>query len=413
VFANIKLSWYLAIKYLFPTGKKFSFLSVVSIFGVTLGVIVLFVVNSVMDGFQWEIRSKIVATQGQVRVDSNNIIRNFEVIRRRLLNYPFVEHAAPYAMGVLMVQFGNKPAFPFTKGIDVESEANVLPLKNFISAGDLDALDDSAIIVSSGLANTLGVRVGDSVEVYSPLMLQDLQSDELLLPRSFDVVAIYDTGWNQVDANSVLLNLRAMQELFGLEDSDSHGLTLKLRDGENLEKSVVKLRESFPGLRILGWQEMNEDFLFVLKLEKTMMMFVLLFILLVASFSIASSLMIAVVKKRREIGLLCAFGVSKRDVSLIFLLEGFVIGVFGTTLGLILGHTALGFRNNILAILTKLVGISDFLLKFYDFAQLPVKYSVGGITTIVAFTIFVCCLAGLIPALAVAKINPSYALRNE
>ncbi|MDR3273882.1 MAG: ABC transporter permease [Puniceicoccales bacterium] len=413
MFANVKLSWYLATKYLFPTGKNFSFLSTISIFGVALGVVVLFVVSSVMDGFQAEICSKIVGTQGQVRVDSEHIIHDSEAIRRALLNDSSVEQASSYVMGALMLQFGNKPAFPFAKGMNVEYESKVMPLKNFIGAGDVGALDDSAIVISSGLASTLGARVGDSVDVYSPLMLQGLQGDELLLPRSFDVVAIYDTGWNQVDANSVLLSLGAMQELFGMADGDAHGLTLKLRDGVSMEKSVAKLRKNFPELRVLGWQELNGDFLFVLKLEKTMMMFVLLFILLVASFSIASSLMISVVKKRREIGLLCALGATRRDISLIFLFEGLIIGVVGSILGLIFGCIALFFRNSILAILTRFVGINDFLLRFYDFAQLPVKYSMGNIATIVAFTIFVCCLAGLIPALAVAKVNPARALRNE
>jgi lipoprotein-releasing system permease protein len=209
------------------------------------------------------------------------------------------------------------------------------------------------------------------------------------------------------------MSLRAMQELFAMADDDSHGFTLKLRNGANLGKSVLRLRHNFPELRVLGWQELNSDFLFVLKLEKAMMMFVLLFILLVASFSIAGSLMISVVKKRREIGLLCALGATKREVSMIFLLEGVSIGFLGSVFGLLFGCIAMTFRNGILAILTRLIGINDFLLRFYDFARLPAKYSVSGTITIVLFALLSCALAGLIPALAVAKINPSYALRNE
>lgn len=409
----MKLSWYLAIKYLFPTGRKISFLSAVSIFGVALGVVVLFAVSSVMDGFQGEICSKIIATQGQIRVDSEGVIRNSEAIRRALLEDPSVAQASPYAMGVLMLQFGNKSAFPFAKGMEVATECEVVPLKDFISEGALEALDDFSMVISSGLADRLGIRIGDSVEVYSPLMLQDLRSDELLLPRSFDIAAIYNSGWNQVDANSILLTMGAMGELFAMGAGDAHGLALKLCNGADLSKVVVRLRKNFPDLRICGWQEMNGDFLFILKLEKTMMMFVLLFILLIASFSIASSLMISVVKKRREIGLLRALGAAKRDISLIFFFEGAIIGVVGSVLGLIFGYVALILRNNILTILAKLVGINDFLLKFYDFARLPVKYSASNIATIVAFTMLICCLAGLIPALAVAKINPSHALRNE
>jgi lipoprotein-releasing system permease protein len=413
VFAGVKLGWYLATKYLFPTGKKFSYLSAISILGVALGVVVLFAVSSVMDGFQAEICSKIVGTQGQIRVDFKHIVHDLEGIRRILLDDSSVTHASEYAMGILMLQSGSKSAFPFAKGVNVELESEVVPLKNFITAGSADALDDSAIIISSGLASALDVGVGDSVDVYSPLMLQNLQGDELLLPRSFDVVAICSTGWNQVDANSVLLDLKAMRELFGLADGDAHGLILKLHSGTNLEKSVARLRQKLPGMRILSWQESNGDFLFVLRLEKAMMLFVLLFVLLVASFSIASSLMISVVKKRREIGLLCAFGAARRDVALVFVFEGLVIGLLGSALGVVFGYIVLGFRNDILAVLTKLSGINDFLLKFYDFAQLPVKYSIGNVAVIVTFTILICCIAGLLPALAVAKISPSHALRNE
>ncbi|MDR2720870.1 MAG: ABC transporter permease [Puniceicoccales bacterium] len=413
VFAGVKLGWYLATKYLFPTGRKFSFLSITSILGVAFGVIVLFVVSSVMDGFQAEICSKIVGTQGQIKVDSECIIPDSEEVRHVLLSDSSVTHASEYVMGILMLQFGSKTAFPFAKGVDMELESKVVPLKNFIAAGSADAFDDSAVIISSGLANALGVEIGDSVDVYSPLMLQNLQSDELLLPRSFDVIAICNTGWNQVDANFILLSLRAMRELFGMEDGDSHGLIVKLRSGADLEKSVMSLKQKLPGMRVLSWQELNGDFLFVLRLEKTMMIFVLLFILLVASFSIASSLMISVVKKRREIGLLCAFGATKRSISLIFIFEGLGIGLLGSVFGLIFGYVVLAVRNGILAVLVKLSGINDFLLKFYDFAQLPVKYSVGSIAVIVAFTILVCCMAGLIPALVVARLSPSHALRNE
>ncbi|MDR2435883.1 MAG: FtsX-like permease family protein [Puniceicoccales bacterium] len=413
MFAGVKFGWYLATRYLFPTGKKFSFLSAISILGVALGVVVLFVVSSVMDGFQAEICSKIVGTQGQIRVDSERIIHDSEGVRRVLLGDFSVTHASEYVVGILMLQSGSKSAFPFAKGINVELESEVVPLKSFIVAGSAEALDDSAIIISSGLANALDIGIGDSVDVYSPLMLQNLQSDELLLPRSFDVVAVCSTGWNQVDANSVLLNLKAMRELFGMADGDAHGLILKLHSGAHLEKSMARLRQKLPEMRILSWQESNGDFLFVLRLEKTMMLFVLLFVLLVASFSIASSLMISVVKKRREIGLLCAFGAARRDVALVFVFEGLIIGLLGSALGIVFGYIVLSFRKSILAAIVKLSGINDFLLKFYDFAQLPVKYSVGNVAAIVAFTILICCVAGLMPALAVAKINPSHALRNE
>lgn len=410
---NIKWRFYLALKYLFPTGKRISFLSIISILGVALGVIVLFVVNSVMNGFQSEICTKIVNTQGEIRIDSSNMINNASNIYSYLKKDKDIEAVSAYIMGILMLQFDDKQAFPIAKGIKIIDENKVVPLTDFIKIGQLENLDDDSIIISSELAKSLGIQIGDSVDIYSPLILQDLQNEELTLPKSFKVIAIYSSGWNQVDSNLVIFNKRAMQELYGLNDDECHGFSLKLHKKANTNKVVSRLKITLPNLRICGWQEINEDFLFVLKMEKAMMMFVLFFILLVASFSIASSLMISVVKKRREIGLLCAFGATPSEVAKIFILEGFVIGSIGSVLGFLLGTIALSWRNSILAILTKLIGVNDLMLQFYDFAELPVKYSYLTIVIILSFTILICCLAGLIPALAVTKIKPSDALRNE
>ncbi len=412
---KINFQWYfsLAFKYLFPYKKRFSFLSVIAIFGVSLGVMILFVVNSVMEGFQREICSKISDSQGEIRIDSDQIIENSYDVYENLKSYDDILAISSYVMGFVMLQFEERQAFPLAKGIDISSERIVVPLDKFIISGNLDDLDNHSIIISSELAKALKIKVGDYVDIYSPLILQNLENDELILPKSYEVVAIYQSGWNYVDSNFVMLTKSSMQVLYGMQGNQCHGFCVKLKDNNKISDVVPKLKDQLYNLRVCSWQEMNEDFLFVLKLEKTMMMFVLLFILLVASFSISSSLLISVVKKRREIGLLYAFGACLHEVAFIFIFEGFIIGVLGSLIGLILGTIALFMRNHILSLLTKCVGIDNFLLKFYDFAELPVHYSFSGAAIIVTFSIIVCCLAGAIPALVASKIKPADALRNE
>jgi ABC-type lipoprotein release transport system permease subunit len=159
-------------------------------------------------------------------------------------------------------------AFPFAMGVDAELESTVVPLDNFDIAGGVDALDDSAVIIRAGLASALGIEVGDSVDIYSPLKLQDSQGGELSLLCSFDFVIICSTSWNQVDVNPILLDVKAIREPLGMEDGDSHGLALKLHSCANIEKYVAMLRKRLTGMRILSRQDLNSKVLFVLKLEK-------------------------------------------------------------------------------------------------------------------------------------------------
>lgn len=411
----MKFKWCfeLATKYLFPSGRRVPFLSAISVLGVSLGVMILFVVGSVMDGFQAEIYSKIVNTQGDVRVDSGEIITNSKQILQLLKQEENVYATSSYVMGFLMIQFEGRQAYPISRGVEIQDEMAVMPLDRYVVVGDLKKFDDNSLIIGVGLARNLGIEVGDMVDVYSPLILQSMQEDEIILPRTFEVVGLYKSNWKQVDNNFILLTKRASDELYGMSDNECHGFSIKLKDSTQTVDTIVQLKNKFPDMRVCSWQEINEDLLFVLKLEKTLMMFVLFFILLIASFSIASSLMISVVKKRREIGLLCALGASSGQIASVFVFEGVIIGVIGSILGIIFGTIALCWRNSILSVLAKFFGINDLMLKFYNFAELPVKCSMSSVVLIIIFTIFICCLAGLFPALAAAKINPADALRNE
>ena len=413
---TVPWSLYLALKQLFPSGKRFPFFTFISVVGVTLGVALLIVSISVMGGFGREIRRMIVDTQGEVEVRSGSFLHYSEETIEAIGSSPDVVGVSPFAEGVVMMEYDYKPVFPAVKGIDVNRVNSVIPLNDYIHLGSLDLLDDDSVILSSRLARSLGARVGSMVEVYSPLLLEKMKGDEVMLPRELEVVGIFEIGHQSLDSSVVLVTLRRMQELYGLEDG-IHGLSVKLAPGRDADQVARQLNaalaEVAPGAFARSWMDSNQDFLFVVQLEKNMIFFLLMFIIIVAAFSVTSSLLISVVRKTREIGLLGAMGGRTRDVALCFCWQALVIGIAGTAAGVALGFTVLHFRNDLIGAFTRLTSSEEALLRFYEFSNLPAYTAPSDLVMIVSMTIVVSTLAGVLPAWRAAKLNPVEALRSE
>lgn len=404
---------YLALKQLFPTGRRFSFFTCISILGVSLGVTLLIVSISVMGGFGSEIRNMIVNTQGEVQVRAFGLINEPKAVMDSVNSIDEVVASTPFAEGVVLLQYENKPAFPAIQGVDMTRVEQVVPLRQFVRVGSFDDLDDDRVILSSQLARMLGVRLGDKVSVYSPLLLEKLKADEILMPRELEVCGIFEIGHQQLDSSVVITTLRAMQELYGLGRA-VHGINVKIAPGADPDRVAREINRVLPVDGVArSWMDANQEFLFILQLEKNMIFFLLLFIVLVAAFSVASSLLIAVVRKTREIGLLGALGATPRQVAACFCFQGIIIGVGGTTLGLIFGFTVVWLRNDIVAGFTRLTGSREALERFYQFSQLPAHLSGGDLALIVTSSLFVSTLAGLLPAWRAARLKPVEALRAE
>ncbi len=409
-------SLYLALKQLFPSGKRFPFFTAISVLGVTLGVALLIVSISVMGGFGREIRRMIVDTQGDVQVRSANFLPNDAGVLATIAEQPDVLGVTPFAEGVAMLEYRGKPAFPGLQGIDIDRVNSVIPLDSYVRNGSLELLDDDSIILSSRLAWSIGANIGSIVEVYSPLLLEKMKGDEVMLPRELEVVGIFEIGHQSLDSSMVLVTLRRMQELYGLGD-EVHGYSVKLREGVDPDRAARELNavlpEVAPGAFARSWLDSNQDFLFVVQLEKNMIFFLLLFIIVVAAFSVTSSLLISVVRKTREIGLLGAMGGRARDVALCFCWQALIIGVTGTTAGVALGFTVLHFRNDIIGLFTRLTGSEEALLRFYEFSNLPSYLSNQDLTLIISAAVIISTLAGVLPAWRAARLQPVEALRSE
>ncbi|ACB75367.1 ABC transporter permease [Opitutus terrae] len=407
--------FYLALKQLFPTGRRFPFFTFISIVGVALGVALLVVSTSVMGGFGHEIRRMVVETQGEVQVRANGFIDDPAGLQQRIAKVPGVVATTAFAEGVVMLESERRPAFPGIQGIDLNTVTKVVPLDRYVRVGSLEDLDDDSIILSATLAHNIGARLGGKVEVYSPLLLERLKNDEVLLPRELTVVGIFEVGHQQLDSSTVIVTLRLMQDLYGLQHG-VHGINVKIADGLDADEMARRINAALPpesGAVARSWIDTNQDFLFVLSLEKNMIFFLLTFIIIVAAFSVTSSLLISVVRKTREIGLLGALGGKPRQVAACFCMQGLLIGCGGTLLGLALGLTTLFFRNDIIRGFTELTGSQEVLVRFYQFSQLPAYTSRSDLTLIVVCAIVISTLAGLLPAWRAARLKPVEALRSE
>ena len=413
------MPWFLqlALRQLFPGGKQRpSFFLLIAVAGVTLGVTILIIVQSVMGGFGAMHREKMVLTSGHIDIRAGGAVlhnedRLLEIVRR----HPEVQASVPYAQGLVMLMFHGRPAFPAILGIDFSQDEQVVPLENLLLRGRIENMDDDSVLLSIGLARSLGAGIGSTVELYTPVMLERLKGDEVLLPREVRVAGIYETGWSTFDSGTIVGTLRLMQDLYELEDG-IHGISLRLtRDDDSVVFALTEeLNTELPGrVRASTWMDLNRDFLWVIQLEKNLMLFILFFIVLVAAFAITAAQVVMVNRKTREIGLLGAMGARPSHIALIYCLQGFLIGVLGTAAGIAVAVTALHFRGPIIETLTRLTQSKATLVQFYEFSQLPVSYSLNDFIVISVATLVTSTIAGVIPAMLAAWMKPVDALRTE
>jgi lipoprotein-releasing system permease protein len=251
------------------------------------------------------------------------------------------------------------------------------------------------------------------VEIVSPLVLEKLKSDEVFFPRQFRVAGFFQIGHQHLDKSTVYGTLRAAQELYGMGKA-VHGFNVRLKPGVGDAEGADLIGRQLPNnVFALPWTRSWEAFLWILNLEKTVFFFLLLFIVIIASFSVMSSLVASVVRKTREIGLLGALGGSSSGVAMCFCVQAFLVGVTGTALGVGFGYGVLAVRNEIVQGIAGAMNRSDTLKNFYQFTDLPAHTETADLLAIVITAIVISTLAGLVPAWRAARLKPVEALRSE
>jgi lipoprotein-releasing system permease protein len=405
------LPWFLhlALRQLFPPGKRFPAFATVSILGVGLGVASLLIVQTVMNGFGEEHRLRIRESFGDCQVIGAAPIERPEALAKQLAASPEVASASLYAEGPSLARNGDFSGIAQVRGIDPTDPGQ--PARKYVVGGSFDDLDDGRIILGYGLARALRVRVGDRIEIWSPAMAERAEKGKAPLPAEFEVCAVIVTGFTEVDNAAALIPLRRFREIWNLGPR-AHGLTLRLKDPSLAEATAGRLAVGHPELRFRPWQDIKKDFLAAIRFEKTMLFFLMFIITLVASFSIGSTLFSAVIRRSREVGVLASLGAARWQIVALFGLQGLLIGALGTLLGFVLTWTILAFRDGILGMINRLFGGGDMVANIYLFSKVPLHYDASDFVIASAFTLLTTAIAGLVPALWAAGRKPSEAMRD-
>ncbi len=410
------MPWFLyhAFKQLFPTGRRFPFFTFMSGLGIAVGVALMLVASAVMSGFGFQIRQMIVDTEGELQVRSETgLIQDPAGLRRVIASVPAVAATSPTTSGPVMLLQGNRPAYPMLRGVDTESLGGVFDLQRFVFRGSADELDDDSILLSAQLAQTLQARVGSKVEIYSPRMIERLRADEVLLPQRVRVAGIFEIGHQQLDSSLAICTLRRMQDLYG-NGKAVERINVRLRPGADEFRVVNQVDAVLPrGLHALTWVDAYGNFEAIIRFEKNMVFFLLMFIVIVAALSIMSSLLISVVRKTREIGLLNALGARARDIAASFCLQGLLLGIVGTGSGLVVGALVIHYRNAAMKAIASLTAGQQAFREVYGFQYLPAHLETRDLVAIIVGSIVCSTLAGLIPAWRAARLKPVEALRSE
>jgi len=417
---------FLAGRYLKPRRSAVSLITVLSILGVTLGVAVLIVVLAVMTGFTDLMKEKLIETQAhfQVRPDYGGVLYNpesaVEVVKKAggeaspVIESPVIVQIGRF-LDPRVVMFGTSPA---------ELKKNKIFDGDTLKEGKL-SLEHGEIVISRDMADRWRVNVGDKILLHTQQRLTRLvdfkpgggvelnKQASAYLPAEFTVSGIYSMGKYDFDRTFLFTGIDDAAELLGLPWGSATSLYCWGPDPFNQQKLVGDVRAALKHLRIITWEENNRQLLGVLAVEKNMMFFLLIFIVLVAAFSIMNTLITSVYQKTREIGILKALGASDGRVTRIFVLQGFLIGAVGSLTGTLMGVLVVFYRNNIMKFTADTLHIELFPKEFYYFDGLPAHIVATDVLIIVGASVALCTLGALLPAFCAARLDPAKALRYE
>jgi lipoprotein-releasing system permease protein len=413
----------LGLRYLRPRRTFVSVITLISILGVMLGVAVLIIVISVMQGFDQQTKERIFAFNSHLRLYADRPIQDYQELGRRLREHPEVRGVAPFVLGQVLLKtqpaHGSPQAFaPAIRGLDPRFESEVSSIPQSIIAGEFD-VRGRGLLIGSALADQLQIWVGDRVALYSVADFDSWERsrteglEDATLARDFVIRGIYDVGYNDFNQAFILMSLGNAQDLYTLEDT-VHGLLVKIQQPE---RAALVRRELLPRLDphvdISTWLDENRQLLEAILVEKNVMYYLLFFIVLVAAFGITSALITFVVQKTREIGLLKALGATGPQVTSLFLSQSLIVGLAGVAAGYGLGMLALAYRNEFLFFLRRLTGFELFPAAIYNFTELPALISTQDILVICGGSLLICLLAGILPAWNAGRLQPVEALRHE
>ena len=408
-----KIERTIAFRYLKPK-KKEGFLKVISIFsftGIALGVAILIIVMSVMNGFRTELINKILGFNPHIIVKpyekkiNKDELKNLDLFKDNILRTAFTFSG----QGILI----NKEN---TTGILVrsylENDIHKIDLiKKGIIDGSLQSFSKNTISIGKELAISLDLIVGDQITIMSTANLQT-PFGNLPLQEKFTISSVFSTGLAEFDQNVIFMPFENANSLFELSDLDID-LEIFLNKPDKVRLIQDRLQKIFSDHYVYSWADLNKSFFGALKVERNVMFIILTLIIIVAAFNIISGLTILVKNKTKEIAILRTLGISKTSITKIFFLTGFTIGFLATITGVTIGILFSYYIEEIRVLITSIFNIRLFPEEIYFLSQMPSEINIGYIIIISLFSLLITFLATIFPSLSAAKLDPIKALKYE
>ncbi len=393
--------------------KKEGFLKVISVFsflGITLGVAILIIVMSVMNGFRNDLTKKILGFNPHIIIKPYNssINESFKSkLKEKYKNFKVVDSFGSEAV----IMNNDLVKGIFVKGIDEKDRSNFKFIENNLIDGNFDNLKQGKIILGKELAINLGVVVGDSINLMSSAFVTTPLGG-LPVQDSFEIVAIFSSGFFEFDQGVVFLNLKDSLSFFD-KTKDSLSLEIKLENplkADFYKKEIEKINENY---YVYSWSDLNKSFFAALKLERNIMFIILTLIIIVAAFNIISGLTILIKNKTKEIAIFKTLGLSNRSITKSFFLTGFTIGFLASVAGVILGIIFSFYVEDIRFFISTTFNLEIFPADVYFLDELPSEINPISILSIFLFSILITALASFFPAKAVSKMSTIKALKYE
>ncbi|MDD2864983.1 MAG: lipoprotein-releasing ABC transporter permease subunit [Methylococcales bacterium] len=392
-----------------------SFITLTSILGIALGVTALITVLSVMNGFEAELRERILGMTSHATVTGQSgQLDNWQELDQRLVGYPHIQGTAPFINGQVMINAERRVSGTMLSGILPENEAKVSEVAAKMKEGKLTELvaGEYGIVLGIELANYLGVVVGDKITVISP-QVNSTPAGVVPRMRRFTVIGTFQVGMYEYDRNMALIHLDDAAKLFRL-DSAVSGLRIKLDDLFNAPKITHELSQAlYNNYYVSDWTLAHSNFFRAIQTEKTVMFIILLLIVAVAAFNIVSTLVMVVTDKRGDIAILKTQGLTSPSVMGIFMVLGAIIGAVGTVIGTIFGVLLALNVETIVPAIEKFFNVQFMAADVYYISELPSKLVWSDVYSIAGMAFFLSLLATIYPAWQAAKINPAEVLRYE
>ncbi len=416
---KLPFEWLVGLRYT-RAGKRsarnsfISFISLISMAGIALGVAALIVVLSVMNGFQKDVRDRMLSVLSHIEVfDASGAMHNWQATAKEAFQDPEVKGAAPYVAAQAMITRDDTVRGVVIRGVLPEEEPKVSDVASQVRQGSFNDLKPGEfnIVLGGELARTLNVGIGDKITLIAP---QGQVTPAGVIPRlkQFKVAGIFEAGHYEYDSTLAFIHIEDAEKMFKM-DAPS-GLRLRIADMQRAPEVSVDLSRILTGdLLIRDWSKQNRNWFAAVKTEKRMMFLILTLIIAVAAFNLVSTLVMTVTDKQADIAILRTLGASPRSIMKIFMIQGGLVGLIGTAIGVTLGVVVALNIDVIVPFIEHLLGVQFLPRDVYLISVLPSDLRWPDVWTIGSVAVVLAFLATLYPSWWAARVKPAEALRYE